>query len=108
MAHFETSPRKDCAGEARARTVSLAWTVHERPARKDRVAPGAPATGPVRLAQGAFMNRLPGRRQRELAPPPGEERGTQRAVGGIRQLGVARNDPARLPARLLEQARVAQ
>src|SRR5206468_9240812 len=51
---------------------------------------------------------LAGGRQRELAPPPREQRGAERAVGRFGELAVARDDGARLAARLLEQVRVAE
>src|SRR5258705_12468445 len=43
---------------------------------------------------------LAGSRQRELAPPAGEQRGAERAMRRVRQLAVTRDDRARLAARL--------
>src|SRR5207302_6486211 len=51
---------------------------------------------------------LAGGRQRELASPARQERRAQRAVCRLGQLAIARDDGARLAARLLEQAGVAQ
>src|SRR2546425_338247 len=87
------------------RSTLFPYTTLFRSAVPTRRAEWDPESRPPRAG---CVHRLAGRRQRELAPPPGEERGAKRAVSGIGQLGVARNDPARLPARLLEQARVAQ
>src|SRR5207249_4885583 len=58
--------------------------------------------------QQIFEKSLAGSGQRELAPPPCEELGAERAVGRVRELAVARDDGARLAPSLLEQARVAQ
>src|SRR5438128_4529898 len=114
----DTSP-PTLAGDSCARTTRPASTIRERTSlmrglmsgiRRDR--PRTPGPGPRRHPAGSrrmrLTSKLAGGGERELAAPPREQRGAQRAVGGIRELGVAGDDAARLPARIFDQARVAQ